>query len=790
MAAVIYLAAAVVYTWPLAAHPVSRLASTQGAGDPYLNVWILGWDLRTLSASPAAVLTGRVFDANIFFPARQTLAYSDHLLLQAIAVWPVYALTGSVVACYNLVFFLSLVASALAMRAYVRAVTGSTRAALLAGWIWGFWPFHFAQLIHLQLQALYVMPLVFLALHRLVAARRRRDAVLLGVALAVQAGSSAYYGVIGTVGLAAGGAALLLAVGRWRIGVMARRLALAAVVGAVLVAPLAWPYLQVQRREGFLRNLYQASLNAARPASYLRVPPVNAIYGATGALRPSTGAETRPGTPTGPEQEQFVGFGVLVLAALGLCGGWRTSRTVVWPLSAVALSGFVLSLGPDGVRSIYATLHEHVFGFQAIRAPARFGVLVAFGLAGLAALGLLQVARWRWTWPVAMALVAIEYVNVPIPYVIAPALRSDAGAWLASAPAPGPVLYLPLGLDAANTPFMVASLQHGRPIVNGYSGQRPSFFTGLLDTLRDVPDAESLWTLKDLGVRYLVAPRPLTATSPSPLVERAVFGSTVVYELVWTPEVEAMLVRPEVPPPPPPGPIPFRVGEVATYDVAWQGSGMGLAAGQARFAVEGGGHPPVVESAYRFGLHVATAAWVSRFFEADDRLVAWTDAALVPRLHVQELREGRRVVDRAVLFDQAARVVRTATGPPSSGGQGVALPLSPGARDPVSAFYYARTQALDPSSRLSIPVNDLGRGLVVELVAGAVETITYGSRTADALRVDVRIAYRTERRTSPRAVIWMSRDGWRIPLLITIDTGFGSFRATLVDYRPGPPAAP
>ena len=40
------------------------------------------------------------------------------------------------------------------------------------------------------------------------------------------------------------------------------------------------------------------------------------------------------------------------------------------------------------------------------------------------------------------------------------------------------MLHLPLTIDIENTPFMVQSLEHGRPIVNGYSGQRPAFFSG------------------------------------------------------------------------------------------------------------------------------------------------------------------------------------------------------------------------------------------------------------------------------------------------------------------------
>ena len=47
----------------------------------------------------------------------------------------------------------------------------------------------------------------------------------------------------------------------------------------------------------------------------------------------------------------------------------------------------MLSLGPVGWRWLYAALHDNVFGFHAIRSPARFSVIAVLGLSLLAALG-------------------------------------------------------------------------------------------------------------------------------------------------------------------------------------------------------------------------------------------------------------------------------------------------------------------------------------------------------------------------------------------------------------------
>ncbi len=788
LAVLVYVAATILYTWPLAASPGRVLAAPQGPGDPYLNAWILGWDLHTLVSSPRAMVTGRVFDANIFYPAKNTLAYSDHLLLPALVTAPVFLLTRSVVLCYNLVLVLSLLASALAMFALVRALTGSTVAALGAGLVWGFWPFHFAHLIHLQLQGMYFLPLAFLFLHRLIATTRRMDAVWLGVAVGLQAVASVYIGVIGAVGLVVAGVVLAVSVGRWRNAVLLRRILLAVMLAGAIVAPFMWPYLDVQRKEGFVRNLYQAGLNAATPGNYLRVPPDNAVYGRTGLLRPPAAAATST-EKGGPERELFVGFVTMGLGLLALWHvGWRERRRVIWPFAALVVAGFVLSLGPDGVRPLYAWLHSHVFGFQAIRAPARFGVLVAFGCAVLAAFGLAAIATRmpRLAWAL-VALVAIEYANAPLAYVDAPLMTTQVGQWLKAAPGPGAVIYLPLGLDVENTPFMLESLEYRRPIVNGYSGQRPAFFTGLVDTLRQFPSADALWTLRDFNVRFVVAPERLTSQpDPTPLVERARFGNRTIYELVWTPEIEERLERADLPAPPPaPTTLPFGVGETARYRVFWSGgSTMSLSAGDITFGVAAPSGPLAQSGeTFQFELTAVTAPWVSGFFEARDRFYSLTRADLLPTLHVQELREGRRILDRAAWFDPPRRVVRTANGSAEEAKAGTGLPLSAGARDPLSAFYYARAYPLVTGSTLRFPVNDLGRSLMVELRAGEVEPMAAEGRLQSVLRVDGRIEYRVENRRSPRATLWLTTDARRIPVRIDIDAPFGSFRAELIEYH-------
>ena len=73
----LFVLLAILHTWPLATNP-GRLSRNDTA-DTIHHEWILAWDAHQLASDP-----GRLFDANIFYPERDTLAYSDHLLPQAV----------------------------------------------------------------------------------------------------------------------------------------------------------------------------------------------------------------------------------------------------------------------------------------------------------------------------------------------------------------------------------------------------------------------------------------------------------------------------------------------------------------------------------------------------------------------------------------------------------------------------------------------------------------------------------------------------------------------------------
>ena len=783
-----YTAAAVILTWPLAAQLTTSIGAPQGPGDPFLNLWILGWGLKTWTTDPAAVFDGRVFNANIFFPAEGTLAYSDHFLLQALALAPIYALSHNAVLCYNLLVLFSIALSGIAMHAFARAVTGSTSGACLAGLAWACWPYRTAHLLHIQLQALYFMPLALLALHRVVARRRWTDAVLLAVMTALQAIASVYYGVMTMVAIASAGVALACATGQWRSRQLGSRVVLAALLSGVLVLPVLIPYARSQQSEGFGRTLFEASNHSAALQSYLQVPPSNLAWGATGALAPRgprVGARDRRGV----EDQLFPGLVVLAVALFGVIAYRRSDRrAVVVSGLALVVTGVLLSMGPEGFRTLYAALHDNVFGFQAIRAPARFAAVAMLGLATLAALGLRAITERREIGGrvtvltvIVVALAGLEYLNTPLALAAAPPTSTETGRWLAGERTPGAVLYLPLTVDIESTPFMVQSLEHGRPIVNGYSGQRPAFYSTIVNDLSDFPSATALATVRELEVRFIVSPDPVAGagSARSPLVERARLAGGVIYEVRWTPEAVAALDDSAAPPPPPVGTVPFTAGEVAVYDVRWEGGPVDLSAGTATLSASASPDTWLLEA------RADTAEWVTPFFSARDRFETTTDRELLPSIHERDIREGRRELTRVYLFDRVARHVRIgATEAEAARPDALTLPLGhPAARDALAALYYLRTLPLTPGSVLSVPMNEAGARMTLQVAVGEIETIAHGGGTIEALRVEPRLMRRLERRRPLVMTVWLSRDERRIPIRVLIDAGFGRVSAELREYR-------
>src|SRR5581483_4187816 len=150
--------------------------------------------------------------------------------------------------------------------------------------------------------------------------------------------------------------------------------------------------------------------------------------------------------------------------------------------------------------NIYSYFYQYVPGYDGLRVPARFAMIVTLCLAMLAAIGLAKIRR-RSAAVVAGVLIAIESFAAPIPINqhssgyerpgLAPLADLERRApdvywYIASLPADAVVAELPLGEPAFDVRYMFYSTVHWRRLVNGYTGGLPDEYDALDRTLQDL----------------------------------------------------------------------------------------------------------------------------------------------------------------------------------------------------------------------------------------------------------------------------------------------------------------
>jgi hypothetical protein len=205
--------------------------------------------------------------------------------------------------------------------------------------------------------------------------------------------------------------------------------------------------------------------------------------------------------------------------------GWL--RRTGWPSAPgyyvwLVLIGVIASLGPRleiggrlRIQPLYRQLYALVPGFDALRVPGRFSVLVMTGLCVLAGFGAAALAgrlpRPGWRAGVLGglgALAVLETWAAPIPLMSVSAEPGPAERWLAAGRgAPGAVLVLPMyEADAAHLESLrlLGSTAHWRPLVNGYAGVFPPDYPADVAVLNTFPAPAAVARLRAIHVRYVV----------------------------------------------------------------------------------------------------------------------------------------------------------------------------------------------------------------------------------------------------------------------------------------------
>ncbi len=527
-AALACLMLAIVHTWPLITAPATL--SRNDNGDAQLNEWIMAWVAHQLPRAPA-----HLFEANIFYPARDVLAFSEPLIVPALLAAPVAWLGGSPVLAANLMMVAGLALTALAGYTLMYRWTGDSLAALLTGSAFAFNTHTLTRLAHVQGLHLYGLPLALLAADRLVTRPRTRDALWLAAWMAVMAYTSGYLLVFGAVMTA-----VVLAtrtgdwLGQWRA--VLPRLALAVTASAAAIVPLWLPYRRAAIEQGMVRTLEGVADYSASLRGYLA---------ASGTIHFTAWSHR---FFVDPVDSFFPGIAVLGLALAAVWSAWReaprhrpetiVTRRRVGMLLGLAAVGLLLSLGTR--TPIYGWVYAVFPPMHGLRAAARFGNLFLLALAVLAGLGAAAIrarhprSRRVVAWTIVLvAAVNAEALRAPIDYRrftgvphIYSLLAAEPRVVLAEVP------FYPRQAVFENAEYVLNSTAHWRPLMNGYSGYTPASYTAYADVFWYFPRDYAVQAMRRAGVTHV-------------MVHPGRFGheaADVIEEIGRHPELELMAV--------------------------------------------------------------------------------------------------------------------------------------------------------------------------------------------------------------------------------------------------------
>lgn len=551
-------------TWPLARHLPTHVVKAKWYYDSMVNLHVLGSRVHYFFGNSPGLQS--VYDNYFCAPTPFSIANNENHFGLSLLFAPFYLLTGDPLLAYNLLLLLCLSLSGFFTYLFVRKLTDSPFAAVLAGVAFAFCPYILFELGRVQLVAAQWMPLFALFLHRSAEQGRVRDVFGLALTFAMQVGTCLYYALFLVV--------YAVVVGTWllvRRGHVTRRfllgLAGAGALAAVLVAGMVYPNFRAKRDFDLTRTQDLAARYAGKlehltsvypenkalsflhdpaigPTEPIAFPGLTILFLAVVALTAPVIAAYRRSDAQGRRNLLkgallffFGTIGVVgvsvalhtflagLLLASGLAWWWRRTRTerVVPPLTAtyaalLALS-VILFLGPTPftvgdapIQGLYYYLYRYVPGFDGIRYVSRFSILAMFALVVLggygAALLLIRAGRARTiTFVVLLVAMLSELRNAPVTLARLPhrAKLPAVYTWLAKHPGPEPIATMPAypyGYFGARNDYF--ALYHRRRTIDGKSSWMPPITHAYIMETRRFPRATGTRMLQALGVKYLV----------------------------------------------------------------------------------------------------------------------------------------------------------------------------------------------------------------------------------------------------------------------------------------------
>ena len=507
---------AIVMTWPLLIHLGSVVP--RDIGDPLAEAWQPAWGGHALLHQPL-----HFFDANRFWPLKDSLAFGDALIG--------YAPTGIIgsgphaaMVRYDLLFLFAYALAFFGAYVLARELGLSPAGAAIAGAAFAFAPYRLEQDGHLQVISSGGIPLAIAFAVRGIRLKRPWWLFWAWVVAAWQVsigwvlGLPFAYGLAGSVAI---GAVAWLVRGR---PALPRRMIVIGGVGAlVFVAISYWiahPYLYIADNfPASKRSPHEVAAFSGPLKVLLTAPEENWVWG-------SATAGFRNSLTTLQEKTLFPGAVIVLLAVVGMFSSSLGKRTRIG-IGIAAVFLIVLELGfreEGGLLWPYRVLYDVLPGWDAIRTPGRLATFSSLALALLAAAGgeaLLRALRRRlpaWSTGVLAGLLVLVIVtegrSLPFDPFGNQAMPEVPPAQPSAQEIATPQLHLPALTAKENRAYQLASTDGFPDMVNGRASTNPAVVLNLVRDMANFPDPATVRELQEYGVRTVILHLGLSEGTP------------------------------------------------------------------------------------------------------------------------------------------------------------------------------------------------------------------------------------------------------------------------------------
>src|SRR3989344_8217099 len=502
-------------TYPLIFHMGDYVS---GFGDELIIAWIQNWVIHALTTNPL-----HLFQAPIYFPYQNTLAYSDAFITSSIlSIIPIFIWKEPIVA-QNFTFFSSIVLLGFSTFILTFYITKNYLSSILSGLLVQYSPAVLDKYVHTQILSIFWVPLSILIFSHYLKTGKFRFYCIFLLFFFLQTINSflpGYFILFSVIILAAVNSGSI-------IKFINKKVITSTLITFAFILPLALPYYSVSNQFKYTRDIRDTIHFALQPEdlfytnSFSKMKPFLDKLSSSNLYPVNTGY--KPG---------FIGltFSVLTIICFVIYLRNRKRFKNVSGFVLISLTGLFLSFGPF-LHIARQTIHHpvpipmpyllfyYLFpGFQGFRNSARWEMLfilfisIAIGIVFFRITKKLNLTKRVIITLILLISIIAEY-NFPMKFYPVPRMQDFPPVYsFLKTLSPGkPIVEMPI-YNWNMQPYAPEEFKrefystiHFQPMLNGASGFSPPPWQLYVTTLlRTFPSEDSIRQLKNTKIKYIV----------------------------------------------------------------------------------------------------------------------------------------------------------------------------------------------------------------------------------------------------------------------------------------------